>query len=361
MEKKLAARLAEYDSVPTYSDLAIVESQLAEAVGSEPESALDLHSAMEHYIRSAGKLSAQLESAEQRIEQAKILEAGYEAKLNALRETQWESGHDRGAKMVEFARREADTIPGRLRRLKARVVGNGSVVRQAAQLVKSAGLSPADMMDSAMEHLARKGLNPKVVFDLGAAKGYWTERFAWRWKGAEFFMIDPLAESEARLKMLCEREGRFHYLLTALGRDPAVVTMNVTPDLDGSSLMTFPNPNPQRQRQIGVKRIDDLIEDGSLKAPDLVKLDVQGFEMKVLEGGQRMFETAEVFIIEVNIFRFMENCPRVDEIVRYMSDRKFVVFDVAGMLRRPFENDLGQLDLVFVSERSPLIASNRWF
>jgi hypothetical protein len=74
-----------------------------------------------------------------------------------------------------------------------------------------------------------------------------------------------------------------------------------------------------------------------------------------------MFETAEAFIVEVNMFRFMEKCPRTDEVVNYFSQRNFRLFDVAGMLRRPFENDLGQMDLVFVSDRSPLSASTRWF
>jgi len=137
--------------------------------------------------------------------------------------------------------------------------------------------------------------------------------------------------------------------------------MNITKDFDGSSLLPFPAPDPKRQRQIQVQRIDDLLAEGKLKAPDLVKLDVQGFELNVMDGGQRMFETAEVFIIEVSVFRFMENCPRVDEVVRYMADRKFIFFDIAGMLRRPFENDMGQMDIVFVSEKSPLVGSNRWF
>jgi len=33
---------------------------------------------------------------------------------------------------------------------------------------------------------------------------------------------------------------------------------------------------------------------------------------------------------------------------------------VAGYLRRPYQSDLGQLDLVFVRQDSPLYASKRW-
>jgi len=237
----------------------------------------------------------------------------------------------------------------------------GAALRQLAHAVKMVAAPKPEMMDAAIAHLAAKKFNPKVVFDLGAAKGYWTERFAWHWPEAEVFMIDPLEESEPYLKTLCAKDSRFHYLRTAVGKESGTLTMNITKDFDGSSLLPFPAPDPKRQRQIQVQRIDDLLAEGKLKAPDLVKLDVQGFELNVMDGGQRMFETAEVFIIEVSVFRFMENCPRVDEVVRYMADRKFIFFDIAGMLRRPFENDMGQMDIVFVSEKSPLVGSNRWF
>ena len=62
----------------------------------------------------------------------------------------------------------------------------------------------------------------------------------------------------------------------------------------------------------------------------------------------------------MNLFVFMPGCPRVHEIIQFMADRGYYLFDLAGSLRRPFEDDLGQLDLVMVSARSPLIASSRW-
>lgn len=214
-------------------------------------------------------------------------------------------------------------------------------------------------MDRALQHLTDKGFRPKVVLDIGAAKGYWTLQTAWRWKDANFFMIDPLQESEPELQKICQ-DPRFRYLLTAVGKEPGELVMNVTADCDGSSLLGFSHPDPARQRRIRVARVDDLLSEGRLSPPELVKLDVQGFELNVLEGGQRLFDTAEVFIVEVNLFPFMLECPRVHEVVKYMADRKFYLFDIAGSLRRPYQNDLGQMDLVFVADRSSMTASNRW-
>jgi FkbM family methyltransferase len=218
----------------------------------------------------------------------------------------------------------------------------------------------SDEMDQALEHLQAKGFNPGVVLDVGAAKGYWSLRAAWRWKQARFFMIDPLVESEPALKEITRKDPRFAYALCAVGARRGQVVMNVTPDFDGSSALDYPGADPTRQRTIPLETIDHLLAEGTLAPPDLVKIDVQGFEMQVLEGGERLFQTAQVFIIETNLYRFMPECPLLHEVVAYMAQRGFRVFDLAGQLRRPFENDLAQIDVVFVSETSSLVASNRW-
>lgn len=234
-----------------------------------------------------------------------------------------------------------------------------SAIRRAARWVKG-GWMQQDEMDKALDHLAAKGFSPAVVLDIGSAKGYWSLRAATRWKTAQFHMIDPLVESEPSLKEICQKHDRFHYLLMAVGNRTGTVTMNVTPDFDGSSALDYPGADPARQRQIPLDTIDNLMAAGKLPPPQLVKIDVQGFEMQVLQGGQKLFESAEVFIIETNLYRFMPECPLLHEIVAYMAERGYRIFDFAGTLRRPYQNDLAQVDVVFVSEKSPLIASNRW-
>ena len=218
----------------------------------------------------------------------------------------------------------------------------------------------ADEMDQALDHLTQKGYAPKVVLDIGSAKGYWSLRAGSRWKSAEFYMIDPLTESEPSLKQITEKHARYHYLLTAVGESCGEVVMNLTPDCDGSSALDYPGADPARQRRIPLATIDSLIEAGRIPPPNLVKLDVQGFEMQVLRGGEKLFKTADVLIVELNLYRFMPACPLAHEVIGYLAERGYQMFDLAGSLRRPFENDLGQIDVVFVRSGSPLIESTRW-
>lgn len=248
---------------------------------------------------------------------------------------------------------------------------NDRVVSASVPIVPAAAVPPPELvtqphpplgfsMELTLQHLFQKGFQPEIVLDLGAAKGYWSEYAQSFFPKATFYMVDPLQESEAHLKQLCESSDRFHYLLCAVGDRTDKLLMNVTTDLDGSSLLSFNRPPEPQDRVVDICRVDDLLAEGKLKPPQLVKMDLQGYELKALEGGKRLFETAEVFILETSLFEFMPDQPLVHEVVAYMAERNYVVFDIAGHLRRPYENDLGQVDFVFVKRDSPLRASNRW-
>ncbi len=218
-----------------------------------------------------------------------------------------------------------------------------------------------DEMEKAIRHLVvEKHFQAGCVLDIGAGKGYWTQRYGHFFPAASIYMIDPLAESEAYLRAACKTNRRLHYLITAVGESAGSVKMNVTSDHDSSSLCEWDGQTDDRRRVVPVATVDDLIASGRIEPPHLVKIDVQGFELNVLRGGRRMFETAEVFIIEVNLRRFMHGCPLAHEVIGSMAGHDYYWFDIAGFLRRPFENDLGQLDLVFASSKGAVMSGNRW-
>jgi len=145
-------------------------------------------------------------------------------------------------------------------------------------------------------------------------------------------------------------------------REP-VPLQTICDDLAGSSFL--PSVDPElikrgKQRTVPVVTIDSLLEANPQFKPELVKIDVQGFELEVLRGARTLFQTTQLFIIEASLFEFMPGQPLASEIVRYMRDNSFELHDVAGYLRRPSDGALGQMDLVFAASTGPLRKTSSW-
>jgi len=94
--------------------------------------------------------------------------------------------------------------------------------------------------------------------------------------------------------------------------------------------------------------------------PDLVKLDVQGFELEVLSGAETTFGRTELFIVETSLFRFLPNQPLIREVISFMADRDYELYDITAHLRRPYDGALGQVDLAFVKADGRFRAEAKW-
>ena len=55
-----------------------------------------------------------------------------------------------------------------------------------------------------------------------------------------------------------------------------------------------------------------------------------------------------------------ERAALLDEMVAFMSNHDFQVYDGCNFFRRPLDNALWQLDVVFLRRSSFLLASRRW-
>jgi len=108
------------------------------------------------------------------------------------------------------------------------------------------------------------------------------------------------------------------------------------------------------QRIVPQTTLDHEVLQHNLKCPFLVKIDVQGFELEVLEGAVDTLKQAEIVILEVSLFQFYKSSPTFAEVIRYMNEKKFSVYDIFNGAYRPIDDALGQVDILFVKTNGPL-------
>ena len=98
-------------------------------------------------------------------------------------------------------------------------------------------------------------------------------------------------------------------------------------------------------------RIDDVLKEKRLNGPYLIKVDVQGTELGVLEGAQTALADAEAVILEASMFEFMKGAPQFFNVLSSMRQYGFAAYDILPAANRPLDNALGQVEMVFVKER----------
>lgn len=87
----------------------------------------------------------------------------------------------------------------------------------------------------------------------------------------------------------------------------------------------FPYTKESIEENIEVRKLDDIAsqENLELKPNILIKLDVQGYEDKVIQGGEELFKKAKIVLTEVSYYEFYKGQILFEEIYDYFKKRGF--------------------------------------
>lgn len=196
------------------------------------------------------------------------------------------------------------------------------------------------------------GLSPETVIDVGAAYGSFDLQCYKVFPDTKYILVEPLEEYKPFLEVVTRSIPNAEFILAAAAAEPGETTINVHPDLVGSSLYLEDEDSNINgvPRTVPAVTLDCLAKDSRLKAPFLIKIDVQGAELDVLLGAEETLRDAEYIILEVSLLEFFNGGPQFYDVVTFMKSRGFVAYDICGLQYRPLDNALSQVDMAFVKE-----------
>ena len=140
-----------------------------------------------------------------------------------------------------------------------------------AEIVKN--ISDHLQMASAIQRIKEHDIRVKTIIDIGASDGKWSLAAMNFFPNASIVAVEPLQERLTALENLKQKYANFDYEICAAGEsDVEQITLNVTEDLDGSTV----NGTDGEPREVLAKTIDSIISEKKLEGPFLLKFDTHG-------------------------------------------------------------------------------------
>jgi FkbM family methyltransferase len=209
-------------------------------------------------------------------------------------------------------------------------------------------------MESSIANAQRAGFTPASIIDIGAYHGDWSRMVRRIYPNTPIFMLEANPEMESHIAKAAVEVGNAKYRVALLGPkpDPSVLFHVME---TGSSVFADKSLMPRSATRLSMTTLDEVLSKaGDLAAPHFLKLDVQGYELEVLRGAERVLAKTEVALLEVSLIEFNEGAPLFAEVVAFMAARGLVTYDLSGFSRRESDRALFQVDLLFARESSVL-------
>ena len=197
-----------------------------------------------------------------------------------------------------------------------------------------------------------KGMNPSVIYDVGAHEGSWAEQIL------KVFPEAHLELFEANRDHLPTIDKYSHHILLLGNESKKNVQYfrNTIGCTTGNSIYLEQTqyfvPGTAVIELLDMYTLDEYTLSKNLKTPDFVKLDVQGAELDILKGMTRLMKDVKYFVIETALHSYNKGAPMAEDIIAFMSANGYAMIDLVELHR--INGFLAQVDILFAHKSTGL-------
>ena len=210
-----------------------------------------------------------------------------------------------------------------------------------------------------IKFLKNKTLNKRIVaFDVGAHKGETLEIFLKSFNIEQIFCFEPNRKIYERLKNKIKMMNYKNVFLFNYGLGSKIETRSLKTFLDTSSstfsqidsksnyylrkkkiFNLFSNKFFSEDIEVEVSTLSKFIEENNIKKIDILKIDTEGFEYKILKGiADNQFKDIELIYFEHHYDLMLKKDYKFSDINKLLTYHNFeMVFKIKMKFRKTFE------------------------
>ena len=155
-----------------------------------------------------------------------------------------------------------------------------------------------------------KSQNNPVIVDLGCNTGVLAEYYLKSITNVTYYMFDMMEECIKNCRQrLLNYSNSVHYFNLALGDENKNIVISFDNPINSAN--TILSHSSSNRRLVEMKRLDDIQEIAILKKIDLLKIDIEGYELPVLNGSLETIKKSEFSIIELHLQKHIDDYSEV--------------------------------------------------
>jgi len=202
------------------------------------------------------------------------------------------------------------------------------------------------------------GFSPKHIFDCGASVGYWSWEVGELFEGSQIIAIEPNPRVTPKTRELLPHMASNPIIEEcAVGASVGSALLNVWNNdetkMSRSSVKEHVQGDPKEKISVKLKTLNSISVEYNVM-PDLVKLDLQGYELDALRGAGDVLESTEVMIIEFGCLSAYIDRTTPYDLIALMYSNDYCLYDIVDLIYRPYDNALIGGDFFFVKNSSQL-------
>ena len=176
--------------------------------------------------------------------------------------------------------------------------------------------------DYALSFSLKYASRSKVAIDIGAHVGLWSVDMANHFK--ELICFEPVKlNKECLIKNLTDRNIKNYKLYgCALGARDGKINLSIDNDNTGN-----PYVDQSGTYEVDMKRLDSF----GFKRVDFIKIDVEGYELEVLKGGEYTITSCKpIIVLETKDKHYERYGTNFREIKRWLEARSYAIDNVVN-------------------------------
>jgi FkbM family methyltransferase len=190
---------------------------------------------------------------------------------------------------------------------------------------------------------------PKHIIDIGSNRGDWTRNARRMFDDALITMVEPQTNLNPFIRdLLADSRNRIYNVGIGPMDGEAIFTIH---ERDDSCSFAFSEETARargfKQVPVKINCLDTLLAADSWPAPDIVKIDAEGYDIEVLKGAQSALTNCEVLFMEAAVLDATFT-NTLSSVIAAASELGFRLFDFSEFVRTPERNLLWVVEAAFI-------------